>query len=126
MPKPSSADVDAYIAAADPAVQPILQTLRRTVHQAVPDAQETIGYQMPAFRQKRNFMYVAAFKKHIGIYPPLAGRAAFRLELQPYANAKGNLRFPLNQPMPYELIARVAQALAVQYSKVPEVPVNKQ
>ena len=126
MPKPSSADVDAYIAAADPAVQPILQTLRRTVHQAVPDAQETIGYQMPAFRQKRNFLYVAAFKKHIGIYPPLAGPAELRQELQPYANAKGNLRFPLNQTMPYELIARLAQALAVQYSKVPEVPVNKQ
>ena len=126
MPKPSSADVDAYIAAADPAVQPILQTLRRTVHQAVPDAQETIGYQMPAFRQKRNFLYVAAFKKHIGIYPPLAGPAELRHELHPYANAKGNLRFPLNQTMPYELIARLAQALAVQYSKVPEVHVSKQ
>ena len=118
-PASTSPEVDAYIAAADGAAQPILQKIRQLVHQAVPGAQETIAYKMPAFRQGRVFLYVAAFKHHIGVYPPLTTHDALRHELQPYANAKGNLRFALNQPMPYALIARVAHALAAQYARKP-------
>ena len=116
-PRPGSTEVDAYVTAADANVRPILQRIRRIVRRAVPDAQETMGYKMPAFRRGRIFLYVAAFKKHIGVYPPLTTDEALRGELSPYANEKGNLRFPLDQPMPYDLIARVAEALAVQYSR---------
>ncbi len=116
-PRPGSTEVDAYVIATDANVRPILQRIRRIVRQAVPDAQETMGYKMPAFRRGRIFLYVAAFKKHIGVYPPLTSDEALRGKLRPYANEKGNLRFPLDQPMPYDLIARVAEALAIQYSR---------
>ena len=117
LPTPGKAAVDEYVIAAEPAVRPILQRIRRIVRQTVPDAQETIGYKMPAFRRGRIFLYVAAFKNHIGVYPPLTSHEDLRKDLRPYANEKGNLRFPLDQPMPYDLIARVAEALAAQYSR---------
>lgn len=114
---PEIANIDDYIAAAAPAVRPILREIRRVVRLAVPEAQETIAYKMPAFRLRRVFFYFAAFKGHVGVYPPVTGEAALKGELAPYANEKGNLRFPLDAPMPYELIARVAAALAKQYAK---------
>ncbi len=82
----------------------------------VPEAVETISYQMPAFRLKRIFFYFAAFKKHIGVYPPVSGDDDLMQALLPYRNDKGNLKFPLDQPMPYDLIGRVAEALARQHS----------
>ena len=110
------ADIDAYIAAADPAARPILSEIRRVVKLAVPQAQETISYRMPAFKLKRIFFYFAAFKKHVGVSPPVTGDKRLKKELLPFSNDKGNLKFPLNAPIPYELIARVAAALSVQYS----------
>ncbi len=109
--------VDDYIAAVDPAAQPLLQEIRRVVQRAVPQAQETIAYKMPAFRQGRIFMYAAAFKRHIGVFPPLKSDDALRAELQPFANEKGNLRFALDKPIPFDLIERLAKALAVQYGR---------
>ena len=90
--------------------------IRRVVKLAVPQAQETISYRMPAFKLKRIFFYFAAFKKHVGVYPPVTGDERLKKELLPFSNDKGNLKFPLNAPIPYELIARVAAALSVQYS----------
>ncbi|HSW06406.1 iron chaperone [Aquabacterium sp.] len=113
--EPDPNDVDSYIAAAAPAAQPVLREIRRIVKQALPQAQETISYKMPAFRLQRTFLYFAAFKRHVGVYPPVTQDAALAAELRPFANDKGNLGFPLDQPMPYELIARVAVALAKQY-----------
>jgi uncharacterized protein YdhG (YjbR/CyaY superfamily) len=110
------ATIDGYIDAADPIVRETLQALRATVAAAVPDATECISYQMPAFKQKKVFLYFAAFKKHIGVYPPVHDPAMAR-DLAPYAGPKGNLQFPLKEPMPYSLIARVAQSLAQQYAK---------
>lgn len=110
-------DVDSYIQSCAGAVQPILARIRRVVRAAVPDAEETISYRMPALRKKRVFLYYAAFKEHIGVYPPVSGDPGLIAELQPYANEKGNLRFPLNKPIPYALIGRVATALDKQYAR---------
>jgi len=110
--RPKPADIDAYIAAAAPEVRGILEEIRRIVKTQVPEATETISYQMPTFRLKRVFFHFAAFKTHIGIYPPVKGDEALQQALLPYRGEKGNLKFPLNQPMPYELIRRVAAALA--------------
>lgn len=101
--------VDAYIASFPPEVQALLQQVRQVVREAAPDAQELIGYQMPAFRQHGVLVYFAAFKRHIGLYPPVRGDAALARALAPYAGEKGNLRFPLDAPIPLELIDRIVR-----------------
>lgn len=112
--RPGFANVDAYVAAAAPEVRDLLQALRIAVAQAVPDATECIAYQMPAWRRGKVFLYVAAFKKHIGVYPPVHD-PALAAELARYRGPKGNLQLPLNEPVPVALVARVAAALARQY-----------
>lgn len=113
----SFANIDVYIASAAPEVRPILEEIRRTIKQAVPQATEAISYQMPAFKHPTVFIYFAAFKKHIGIYPPVTGDETLASELEPFRGPKGNLKFPLDQPIPYELIGRVAAALAQEHTK---------
>ncbi len=103
------ASIDDYIAAQASAVQPILHRIRAIVREEAPDAEETISYRMPAFTQGGVLLYFAAFKKHIGIYPPVRGDAALLRALAPYRGEKGNLSFPLAEAMPYELIRRVAR-----------------
>jgi uncharacterized protein YdhG (YjbR/CyaY superfamily) len=107
--------IDQYIALASPATQPILREIRRLVAAAVPDATEIISYKLPAFKLRRTFFYFAAFKSHIGVYPPVTNDPGLMEELQPYANEKGNLKFPLIKTIPYDLIVRVAVALSKQY-----------
>jgi uncharacterized protein YdhG (YjbR/CyaY superfamily) len=101
--------IDAYIAASPAAVQPVLRKIRSVIRKAAPDAEETISYQMPAFRQHGILLYFAAFKNHIGLYPPVRGDVQLERAVGPYAGQKGNLRFPLDQPMPFELIERIAR-----------------
>ena len=108
--------IDQYIKAAAPEARAILHEIRSIVHRIAPDAEETISYQMPAFRQERVFIYFAAFKKHIGIFPPVRGSASLMKSLERYSGPKGNLQFPLAEPMPYKLIERVVKALARQYA----------
>jgi uncharacterized protein YdhG (YjbR/CyaY superfamily) len=115
--RPKFTDIDAYIRTAAPEVRAILAEIRSIVQLAVPDAQETISYQMPAFKIDRTFIYFAAFKHHIGIYPPVRGDARLSKALLPYRGEKGNLKFPLSAPMPYDLISRVAERLARQYAR---------
>ena len=110
--------IDQYIAAAAPAVRHILNEIRRVAKLAVPQAQVTISYKLPALKLERTFFYFAAFKEHVGVYPPVKDDANLRKQLVPYANEKGNLKFPLGEAMPYALIARVAAALSKQYSKM--------
>jgi uncharacterized protein YdhG (YjbR/CyaY superfamily) len=109
--KPSSAAVattiDEYIAAFSPEVQSILQRVRQVVRQAAPEAQEVISYRMPALKQGGILVYFAAFKNHIGLYPPVSGDPAVVKAIAPYAGEKGNLRFPFDKPIPYDLIARI-------------------
>ncbi len=109
--------IDEYIAQARADVRDVLSGIRATIHRAVPDATECIGYKMPAFRLQKQFIYFAAFKKHIGIYPPLNADAALVAELAPYRGEKGNLQFPLNEPVPYALIERLALALSREHGR---------
>lgn len=104
---PAPADIDEYIASHGPDVQAILQRIRTTIRDAAPDAREVISYRMPAFKQHGVLVYFAAFKHHIGLYPPVSGDANLEQDLAPYAGPKGNLRFPLDQPMRYDLIERI-------------------
>jgi uncharacterized protein YdhG (YjbR/CyaY superfamily) len=109
------ATIDDYIAAAAPAAQLVLTRIRREVRAAVPGATECISYRMPALRKPKVFFYFAAFKKHIGIFPPVKGSATLQKRLARYRGPKGNLQFPLDEPMPYALIAQVAKALAKEH-----------
>jgi uncharacterized protein YdhG (YjbR/CyaY superfamily) len=102
-------DIDDYISVFSPEVQLILESVRATIRQAAPDAQETIGYAMPAFRLEGILVYFAAFRKHIGFYPPVKGDAQLLRAVAPYAGPKGNLQFPLDRPMPLGLIERIVK-----------------
>lgn len=92
-----------------------LLAIQARVESLLPDARRCVSYRMPAFRQKKVFFYFAAFKKHIGIYPPVRHDAELIRELAPYRGEKGNLSFPLGEPLPVELIGRVALALSREH-----------
>lgn len=97
-------------------VRPKLLAIQTTVESLIPGATRCIGYNMPAFRSTRIFFYFAAFKKHIGIYPPVASDHPLVESLARYRGAKGNLAFPLNEALPLALIGRVAEALHQAYA----------
>lgn len=102
--------IDEYIANFPTNVQMLLKQIRQTVRQAAPDAEETIKYQMPTFTLHGNLVYFAAFKKHIGFYPPVATKSAkFKKEIATYEGPKGSLIFPFDQPLPLDLISRIVQ-----------------
>lgn len=102
--------IDEYIAAFPPDVQSILRKIRVTIRKAAPGAEEKISYRMPAFTHNGNLVYFAAFRNHIGFYPPVRGDAKLVKDASRYANEKGNLRFPLDQRIPYALISRIVKA----------------
>lgn len=103
------ASVDDYIAAQPEAVQPLLRQIRAIVRDEAPQAEETISYRMPAYRHGGVLLYFAAFKQHIGLYPPVRGDAELLQALAPYRGPKGNLSFPLAEDLPLALIRRVAR-----------------
>ena len=103
-------NIDEYIAGFPPDVRAILECIRQTVRQAAPDAQEKISYRMPAFAQNGILIYFAAFKNHIGLYPPVRGDAKLRRDTARYAGEKGNLQLPLDEPIPYDLIRRIVES----------------
>ena len=105
------ATIDDYIETFPPDVQEILQKIRATIAKAVPRAQEKISYRIPAFALSGDVIYFAAFKKHIGVYPPVRD-AKLKKEVARYAGPKGNLQFPLAERIPYALIGRLAKARA--------------
>ena len=100
-------DIDEYIAGFPDDIQAILQKVRTTIRKAAPAAEETIKYQIPTFTLNGNLVHFAAFKKHIGFYPTPTGIEEFKDELSAYAGAKGSVRFPLDKPIPYDLISRI-------------------
>lgn len=114
---PRFQSMDEYFASVPAEAREILIRIRAIVERVAPAAKPTISYRMPAFRADRTFIYFAAFKNHIGIYPPVSGDEALLAELAPYRGEKGNLKFPLDEPVPYDLIERVAKALSGQYGK---------
>ena len=111
MPKPVAppATIDEYIAACDRSVRPILKELRRVIRGAAPRAEEVISYRMPAFKQNGVLIYFAAFKNHIGLFPPVSGDAKLEKAVGPYRGPKGNLKFPLDRPIPYPLIRSIVR-----------------
>jgi uncharacterized protein YdhG (YjbR/CyaY superfamily) len=102
--------VEEYIAQFPEPVQAILREVRAVVKEAAPGAEERLGYGMPGYYLKGPLVYFAAHKKHIGFYPTPEGIEAFAAELAEYKQSKGAVQFPLDQPMPYELIARMVRA----------------
>lgn len=105
----TSSTIDEYIAGHPREVQQILKKVRATIRKAAPAAQETIKYSIPTFTLEGNLVHFAAFKNHIGFYPTPSGIAEFKRELSAYTGARGSVQFPLNQPMPYALIARMVK-----------------
>jgi uncharacterized protein YdhG (YjbR/CyaY superfamily) len=101
--------IDEYIAGFPPEVQEVLQKIRKTIQEAAPDAMEKISYQMPTFYLNGNLVHFAAFKEHIGFYPVPTGIERFKKELSVYKQGKGSVQFPLDQPMPYELITKIVK-----------------
>jgi uncharacterized protein YdhG (YjbR/CyaY superfamily) len=116
--------IDEYIAAFGPEVQEILEKIRLTIRSAAPDAREKISYQIPTFELNGNLVHFAAFKHHVGFYPPVRGDVTLVKAVSPYAGEKGNLRFPLDQPIPYDLIDRIAK-LRVKQNLAKAAPKRK-
>jgi uncharacterized protein YdhG (YjbR/CyaY superfamily) len=102
-------NTDEYIADFSPEVQTILNTLRAVIKEAAPDADEKISYQMPTYALRGNLVHFAAYKSHIGFYPAPSGIEAFKDELSAYKGAKGSVQFPIDKPLPYELISRIVK-----------------
>ena len=101
--------VSEYIAAASPNARPILKKIRATVRKAAPRAEERISYRIPAYFLDGIVVYFAAFKNHIGLFPPVRD-TKLRKAASRYAGPKDNLKFPLNEPIPYGLIARIVKS----------------
>ena len=100
-------NIDDNVAGFPDDIQEILEDIRTTIRKAAPDAEETIRYKMPAFIQKGLLISFAAYKKHIGLYPAPTGTERFNKELSPYRAAKSTVRFPLDKPVPFELITQI-------------------
>ena len=90
-------------------MQRILGTVRDAIRDAAPDAEECIRYGIPTFRFHGNLVHFAAYRNHIGFYPTPSAIAAFRTELLRYKQAKGSVQFPLNEPIPVDLIRRIVR-----------------
>jgi uncharacterized protein YdhG (YjbR/CyaY superfamily) len=117
--------MDAYISTFPESIQKILQELRAVIHAAAPDAEEKISYQMPTFYLKGNLVHFAAFKNHIGFYPTPSGIEAFKAELSVYEGAKGSVQFPIDQPMPLDLIRKIVTYRVAENLRKAEIKPSK-
>lgn len=105
----SPKNIDEYVAAFPRDVQEILKQIRTTIKKAAPDAKETIKYQIPTFVLNGNLVHFGAFKNHVGFYPTPSGIEEFKHELAEYEGAKGSVQFPIDKPMPLNLIERIVE-----------------
>ena len=101
--------VDEYLSAFPKNIRDILKELRQTIKQAAPQAEEVISYNIPAFKLNGMLVYYAAYKEHIGFYPTPSGIEAFKKELSRYEGAKGSVQFPLDKPIPFDLISKIVK-----------------
>lgn len=115
MTRTTAGSIDEYIALFSPPTQAILNQVRALIRELVPEAGEKISYQIPTFTLDGNLIHFAAFKTHLGLYPPVRGDAALARETAPYRGEKGNFRFPLDRPIPFELIGRIVRARLVEH-----------
>lgn len=103
-------NVEEYIAGFPLATQAILEQVRSTIKKTAPDAEETISYAMPAYKfNGKALVYFAGYKNHIGFYATPTGHEAFKEDLSVYKQGKGSVQFPLNKPMPLDLIKRITK-----------------
>jgi uncharacterized protein YdhG (YjbR/CyaY superfamily) len=109
--------IDDYIANFPIKVQKLLKELRKAVKAAAPGAEECISYQMPAFRLNGILVYFAGYKNHIGFYPTGKGISAFKKELGDYKTSKGTVQFPLDKPLPLDLIRKIVQLRVSENAK---------
>jgi uncharacterized protein YdhG (YjbR/CyaY superfamily) len=109
-------DIDSYISRFPAEIQAILEKVRASIRRAAPEAMETISYMMPTFKQHGILVHFAAWKGHIGFYPPISGDKALEKVVARYAGPKGNLQFPLDEPIPYDLIERLVKLRVQQDS----------
>jgi uncharacterized protein YdhG (YjbR/CyaY superfamily) len=101
--------IDEYIATFPKNVQVILEELRQTIRDSAPNATEAISYQIPTFKLNGNLVHFAAFKNHIGFYPTSSGITEFKKELSQYEVSKGTVRFPIGEPIPFDLIKKIVK-----------------
>jgi uncharacterized protein YdhG (YjbR/CyaY superfamily) len=114
MARAAAKSIDAYIAVARPEVRATLRKIRKTVASAAPGAEECMGYGMPSFKLNGALVYFAAFKEHVGFFPPVRGSESLTRASAKYAGPKGNLKFPLKGRMPYGLITRLVKTRVKQ------------
>ena len=117
--------IDEYILQYPPDIQEILSKLRQVIKQAAPEATEKMSWQMPTFALHGNLVHFAVHKKHIGFYPAPSAIEAFKQELAEYKSAKGSVQFPLNKPMPYELISRIVNFRVAENSENAKAKLTK-
>jgi len=117
MEKKNYKDIDEYIADYPKDVQKILAKVRATIRKAAPQAQEAISYQIPAFKQNGNLIHFGAYKTHIGLYPAPRGVEKFKKDLERYGSGKATLKFPLDEPVPYDLITKIVEFRVKQNSE---------
>lgn len=118
-------NIDEYIALFPEEIQVILAKIRQIIKENAPEASEKISYQMPTFFLNGNLIHFAAFKNHIGLYPTPSGIDAFKEELSKYKGAKGSVQFPLDQPIPYDLIKRIVLYRVAESTKTAEAKPKK-
>lgn len=106
--------IDAYIARYPAEQQKVLQKIRETIHAAVPEATEKISYGLATFVYHGNLVHFGAYDTHYGFYPGSGPIADFQKDLGPYETSKGTVRFPIDQPIPYDLISKMAKAAAAR------------
>lgn len=106
----TATSVDAYIAAAPMAAQPILRQLRQVIRAAAPKAEERISYGMPTYEHRGRLVYFAAFKNHVGLYAVGKAQDRYAKELSAYLSGASTARFPIGEPLPVDLISKVVQA----------------
>ncbi|GFZ29854.1 hypothetical protein CSC2_03800 [Clostridium zeae] len=123
--KKSIESIDEYISSCPPEVQEVLETLRKVIKEAAPEATEKISYQMPTFYLYGNLVHFANFKNHIGFYPTPSGTETFKQELSKYKTSKGAIQFQKNEPIPYELISRMVKYRVVENIKKAEEKATK-
>ncbi len=107
--KPAPTTVDEYIAQAPQGVQPILEKIRAVIQETAPQALEKISYKMPGYYDHGQLVWFGLHAQHIGFYPTGSGVEAFKEELSAYKTSKGAVQFPLDQPIPFDLIRRIVQ-----------------
>lgn len=107
-------DIDQYIAAFPKDIQKLLKQMRTTIRKAAPKAEEAIRYAIPTFVLNGNLVHFAAFKNHIGFYPAPQGIEEFKKELSEYEGSKGTVKFPLDKPLPLDLIAQIVKFRVAQ------------